>query len=318
MRSVGIAAFVAGLMVTTAASAQHLWWVKEVDGKKIEKITFMYGEIEVLATGPTIYYCGVNWQPGRPAGGYCGIQDHPAGHRTIFSVWDTSPTLHPRVIKADKRTIYNRFGNEGSGSHTHMPYPWKVGRVFKYALFKRPDETGENTLTSYYFFDRTQGDKKTKGKWVLEATISSPTNDQDSVRYFGGGMNSFLENWSGKNREIPKVCLYRLWVGTSPKDLKFLRKAVGDAGGRWGILNGSYYLAEGDPAKVAEVLKSHAKGTGNVLGAKKGAKLPPIPDRSVAADTVKALEALIGSGPAKRSEKKSPQPVPQPRPFCGG
>jgi len=303
MKSTGWVALAAGLMLTTTAGAQHLWWVKEIDGRKVEKITFMYGEIEVLATGPTIYYCGVNWQLGRPGGSYCGIQDHPAGHRTIFSAWDTLPTLHPHVAKADKRTVYNRFGGEGTGSHTHMLYPWKVGQVFRYALYKRQDKTGKNTLTSYYFFDRTQHTGKKAGKWVLEATISSPTNDQDSVRYFGGGMNSFLENWSGKNREQPKVCLYRLWGGTSPKDLKAFRQAVGDADGRWGILNGSHYLAVGDPSKLAAVLKTLEKGDGNVIGAKKGEKLPPIPDRAVSKETVEALEALANIGTAQSTQK---------------
>ena len=44
--------------------AQHLIW-KAKPGDK--KFTCLYGEIEVLATGPTIYYCGCNWWPGNPA-----------------------------------------------------------------------------------------------------------------------------------------------------------------------------------------------------------------------------------------------------------
>src|SRR5258706_9275323 len=41
-------------------SAQHLFW-KPKPGPA--KYTCLYGEIEVLATGPTIYYFGFNWLP---------------------------------------------------------------------------------------------------------------------------------------------------------------------------------------------------------------------------------------------------------------
>jgi len=290
----GLVLLAASTSVVSAGG--HLWWSKTANGKPLSKITVLYGEIEVLASGPTIYYCGINWQPGRPAGGYCGIQDHRNGTRwVIFSVWDTSPTLHPRVTQADPRTKYNRFGHEGSGSHTHMVYPWKVGEVFRYAVIKRPDPTGANTLTSYCFFDRTRrGPNGAEGQWVLEATISSPTDNKDCVRYFGGGMNSFLENWSGRQREVVKLCLYRLWAGTSPRDLHFLRRATGD--GAWGILNDSYYLGEGEAAALRAVIEKHARpGSYTVIGPKRGAKLKPISDRPVPNDVVAALERLLSN-----------------------
>ncbi len=50
------------------AQAQHLWW--DLEGQK--DATCLYGQITVLATHPAIYYCGANWHPGEPAGGYCG------------------------------------------------------------------------------------------------------------------------------------------------------------------------------------------------------------------------------------------------------
>ena len=52
-----------------SAQAQHLWW--NLEGQK--EATCLYGEITVLATHHGIYYCGANWHPGEPAGGYCGI-----------------------------------------------------------------------------------------------------------------------------------------------------------------------------------------------------------------------------------------------------
>ena len=279
----------------------HIWWslTPGPKAKRLRHITFLYGEIQVLASGPTIYYCGVNWQPGRPGGSYCGIQEHGDHHKcTIFSVWDTSPTLHPGVVEADHLAKYSRFGGEGTGAHTHLNCEWRIGQVFRYAVTKQQDKTGANTLTRYYFFDRTRKTGKEKsGAWVLEATVSSPTDGKDSVRYFGGGMNSFLENWSGRNREVPKLCLYRLWAGTSPEDLRYLRQASGD--GVWGILNDSYFLGEGKPAGFLAVFrKAMAVSEYAVYSPGRGAKSAPISERTIPADVLDGLKHLPRHAPS--------------------
>ena len=93
------------LLIGHKAEAQHLWW--NLEGQK--EATCLYGEITVLATHPAIYYCGANWHPGEAAGGYCGIQHNSATEkRTIFSIWDTTPALHPNVSEADPRTVAER------------------------------------------------------------------------------------------------------------------------------------------------------------------------------------------------------------------
>src|SRR5579872_4446761 len=96
---------------SSAACAQHLWWNLE----KQQEATCLYGEITVLATRPGIYYCGANWHPGEPAGGYCGIQHNgPKQRCTIFSIWDTSKDLHPTITEADSKAHLRRFGGEGT------------------------------------------------------------------------------------------------------------------------------------------------------------------------------------------------------------
>ena len=67
----------------------------------------------------------------------------------------------------------------------------------------------------------------------------------------GGGLNSFLENFAGKDRAVPKLALYRLWLGSSVETMKCLTKAGGD--GTWGQLHDAYFLAEGDPAALKGV-----------------------------------------------------------------
>lgn len=240
----------------TSAQAQHLIW-----HAKPGRYTAIYGEITVLQTNKSIYYCGCNWWPGNPAGGYTGIQDPGGGrHNMIFSIWDTADKLHPSVTEAESRTQFNRFGGEGTGAHTHLDYSWTLGKTYRYYVTKEPNADKTQTLTRLYFLD--DGLKK----WVHEATISNPNDGHESVETFGGMLNAFLENWSGEEREKPKLALYRLWVGTKPDDLTNVTEASGD--GSWGVINNTFYLAEGAEDQLNPVISA-------ALG-KKGIHVPGI------------------------------------------
>ena len=262
--------------------AQHLWW----DLRGQNDATCLYGEITVLATHPAIYYCGANWHPGEPAGGYCGIQHNgEKERRTIFSIWDTASELHPQVTAADPRTIFNRFGGEGTGAHTHMLWPWNVGDTFQFFVQKVPGKTPRTTDTRYYVFDRIQK------RWLHSATISNPNGGKASVPTIGGGLNSFLENFAGKDRAAAKLALYRLWLGPTMEKMKCLTGAVGD--GTWGQLHDAYFLAEGDPAALKDVFaRWKTKKFGEPVMGEKDKKLQPISDRAVPAKVLEALKKL--------------------------
>lgn len=236
--------------LVAGANAQHLWW-KAKPSKN--GFTCLYGEVEVLATGPTIYYCGCNWWPGAPAGGYTGIQDQGNGtHNMIFSIWDTDNDRHPTTVYQDKRTVANRFGGEGTGGHTHLNYNWQVGKTYRFFATKKQERSGLNTLCTVFFYDDDLH------LWVKEATISNPNNGNVSVGTFGGGLNSFLENWSGQQRDVPKAALYRLWLGTSANDLEEVLTGQGD--GKWGATGDAFYLAEGHDLKLGNLLRGSQKG----------------------------------------------------------
>jgi len=268
-------------LAASTASAQHLWW--NLDGEN--EATCLYGEITVLATHTTIYYCGVNWHPGEPAGGYCGIQHNgPNERRTIFSIWDTSPEMHPKVTAADPKTVFGRFGGEGEGGHTHMLWPWKAGETFQFFVRKQPGTKPDSTACLYYVYDR---EAKT---WRHSATITSPNGGKKSVATLGGGMNSFLENFSGRDRGVPKLALYRLWLGTSVDKMKCLTRAHGD--GKWGELRGAYFLAEGDDSKLAAVFAKLEPEYGKPDFGSKGKDLAPIPNVPLEPELVKALGKL--------------------------
>ena len=276
-----VTCLIAAALQPANAQAQHLWW--NLEGQT--EATCLYGEITVLATHPAIYYCGANWHPGEPAGGYCGIQHNSEQERrTIFSIWDTSPELHPKVTEADPKTIFNRFGGEGTGSHTHMPWNWRIGVTFQFFVQKTPGRQPDTTDTRYYVYDRSQG------KWLHSATITNPNGGKKSVRTIGGGLNSFLENFAGRDRAVPKLALYRLWLGSGVEKMRRLTRAGGD--GTWGQLDDAYFLAEGDKTKLDSVFSELQKEYGKPTFGAKGKELNPLPDKPVPADVIEALKSL--------------------------
>jgi len=268
-------------LLCATASAQHLWW--DLEGQR--DATCLYGEITVLATHPAIYYCGANWHPGEPAGGYCGIQDNSTTERrTIFSIWDTSPQLHPKVTEADPDTVFGRFGGEGEGGHTHMLWPWHTNETFQFFVRKQPGIETNTTDTRYYIYDRSAG------KWRHSATISSLDGSFRSVTTLGGGINSFLENFAGRDRELPKLALYRLWLGTSVDGMKCLTIAHGD--GIWGELHGAYFLAEGNRAALDAVFSGLEKEYGKPVFGERRKALSPIEAKPIPAAVLEALKDL--------------------------
>ena len=103
-------------------------------------------------------------------------------------------------------------------------------------------------------------------------------------------MNSFLENFSGKDKEVPKLALYRLWLGKSVDEMKPLTKSGGD--GIWGQLGDSYFLAEGMERRLDAVFRGLEKKYGKRIFAHEGQKLEPITATTIPADVVKALKNL--------------------------
>ena len=270
-----------GSLLCATASAQHLWW--NLEGQR--DATCLYGEITVLATHPAIYYCGANWHPGEPAGGYCGIQHNGTQERrTIFSIWDTSPQLHPKVTEADPDTVFGRFGGEGEGGHTHMLWPWNTNETFQFFVRKQPGSETNTTDARYYIYDRSAG------KWRHSATITSPDGGQRSVATLGGGINSFLENFAGRDRETPKLAVYRLWLGPSVDGMKCLTNAQGD--GIWGELHGAYFLAEDNRAALDAVFSGLEKEYGKPVFGEKRKGLSPIEAKPIPAAVLEALKDL--------------------------
>lgn len=285
-RTISAAVLWAAVLSAARVEAQHLYWEESSDHADA---TCLYGEITVLATHPAIYYCGANWHPGEPAGGYCGIQHNSLKERrTIFSIWDTAKELHPGVSQADAETIFHRFGGEGEGAHTHMLWDWQAGETFQFFVRKQPSDEPGTTAARYYVYDRAAK------KWRHSATIVSPNGDKRSQAAVstlgGGGLVSFLENFLGRDKKTPKIALYRLWLGTEVERLTCLTRASGD--GIWGQLDDAYFLAEGDHEELNAVLARLKDKYGEPVFARQGEKLDPIRERPLSDELKRQLSML--------------------------
>ncbi len=154
---------------------------------------------------------------------------------------------------------------------------------------------GNTTDTLYFVFDEASG------KFRHSATITSPNGDAKSRRSVstigGGGLASFLENFTGKDRETPKLALYRLWLGNRIDSMHSLTRATGD--GPWGTLHDAYYLAEGSSRQLERLFASLKPRYGAPFPAA-DRQPPPLRNRSLPSATIKSLREAVKSADGGR------------------
>lgn len=140
------------------------------------------------------------------AEGYFGMQvNSETERRVIFSVWSPFATDNPeeipeadriRVIGKGKNTIAHDFGNEGSGGHSRIVFPWKAGVTYSFLNSARPDGNG-NTIYSAWFF------APEVGEWQYITSFLRPKTDTWLKR-----LHSFLENFIDYNGYLSRMAWY--------------------------------------------------------------------------------------------------------------
>jgi len=280
VRTFTILAALVGISGVSSADylSQLIWYQKEFKGGA----TCIYGEIEVVTNSQNTHYCGCNWWPSSPAGGYTGIQELTNKKVAIFSVWDTTAKLP--TIGVERGNPMAKIERFDGGEHSLHEYKWGVGRTYRYFVVKRQDTAHNRTLVSSYFYDDFLD------SWVYEATMASPNINDPAVTTFGGMTNAFIQNIGGDTTS-PRLAIFRLWTGTSPNDLACVTE--GEGHGKWGILDDSFFLSVGDTNTVhARVSPTGQIGAEPTWGAE-GQRLK-IPDRKLPKDVVASLKLLMG------------------------
>ncbi len=174
--------------VTRGAPSVHLFYATA----KNAPITWFYNEVTAKADPICSYYMACGFSRG-----YFGIQvNSPTERRVIFSVWDSGdePVDRTKVPLDDQVQLLGKgpavytsgFGNEGTGGHSHLVYPWKTGHTYRFLVSAQPDGTG-TIYSGYFYFPE-------KKQWGLIASFRAPKD--------GGylkGLYSFNEDFNGAN-----------------------------------------------------------------------------------------------------------------------
>ena len=170
---------------------------------------WFYNEVTVKTDPIWSYYeaCGFRR-------GYFGIQvNSPTERRIIFSVWDSGkePAERSKVAAEDRvqllakgpDVVASDFGNEGTGGHSHLVYPWKTGDTYRFLVSAQPDGTS-TIYTGYFYFPE-------KNTWGLIASFRAP-KDGDYL----GHLYSFNEDFEGANGQQRRLAEFgNQWIKTT-------------------------------------------------------------------------------------------------------
>ena len=212
-------------------------------------VAAFYCEVTGVEDPVATYYEACGWDRG-----YFGMQVNSATERRIiFSVWDSgSEAVDRKKVGDENRTTLvargegvssGDFGNEGTGGHSHLVYPWKTGEKQRFLVTAQPTN-GTFTIYSGYWFH--PGDKK----WMLISSWRAP-KDGSWLR----GLYSFSENFGGSNGHLRRKALYgNQWIRTEHGEwievttASFSHDGTGksDRLDRFmGVENGQFFLSQG-------------------------------------------------------------------------
>ncbi len=227
------------------AASVHLAYPVDKD----KKVDAFYCEMTGLEDPVWTYYMACGWHRG-----YFGMQvNSPTERRIIFSVWDSGGEAVDRGKVADENRVKlvakgegvyaGDFGNEGTGGHSHMVYPWKTGEKQRFIVTAKPTDATHTIYSGYYFHP----DKK---QWFLISSWNAPKE--------GGylrGLYSFSENFGGANGHVLRKALYgNQWIRTVDDrwteliTASFSHDGTGKADRLdrfMGVENGQFFLSHG-------------------------------------------------------------------------
>ena len=187
------------------APSTHLWYQYPKDSA----VAWFYNEVTVPegVDATNAYYMTNGF-----SGGYMGIQLNSAvERRIIFSIWSNYNTNDPKEIPADYAVTLikkgadvfaDAFGNEGSGGHSHLVFPWKNNATYKMLVGAK--STGDHTIyTAYYLAPENE-------KWKLIAQWDKTKTGGKLL----SGLYSFVENFGPNGNAFFKADYGNQWICT--------------------------------------------------------------------------------------------------------
>jgi hypothetical protein len=74
-----------------------------------------------------------------------------------------------KAIASGPGVVVSDFGNEGTGAHSHLVYPWITGKTYRFLVTVKPQGAGA-LYSGYFYFPETK-------KWGLIASFFAPKDD---------------------------------------------------------------------------------------------------------------------------------------------
>ena len=174
------------------APSVHIWW-SAPSNREVNRqgITWFYNEITVKEPADTTYFMTNGF-----TGGYMGIQDR-SPKWVIFSIWDkTSTDDNPNALPEDlvkliakgEGVTVERFGGEGTGGKSYLPYDWVMGKTYQLMVNVRPSPESDKAIFTGWFRIPEQNIWRMLASFQVRPQAVSKKLE---------GIYSFLEDWSG-------------------------------------------------------------------------------------------------------------------------
>ncbi len=151
------------------AASVHLFYPLPKD----VNVSVFYCEMTGVKDPLWTYYMACGWHRG-----YFGMQvNSNTERRIIFSVWDSGNEAIDRKKVVDQNRVKlvskgegvfsGSFGNEGTGGHSHLKFPWKTGQKQSFLVTAEPVDETHTVFAGYYFRPDTN-------KWMLISSWNAP------------------------------------------------------------------------------------------------------------------------------------------------
>ena len=177
---------------------------------KEKEITAFYSELTGVEDPVHTYYMACGFSRG-----YFGMQvNSRTERRIIFSVWDggsgenavdrstVAEESHTTLLAKGAGVEAGVFGNEGTGGHSHLVYPWKTGEPQKF-LVTASVEGKFTDYTGYWFHPEQKA-------WQLIARFHAPEDGN-----YLHGLYSFSENFGGDTGHLLRKARFgNQWIQT--------------------------------------------------------------------------------------------------------
>ena len=197
------------------AASVHIGWPLAPN----QEVEWFYNEVKAV-TDPTVtYYMACGFRRG-----YFGMQvNSETERRIIFSIWDAGKEAVDRSKVSDDNRVKllakgegvfaDSFGNEGTGGHSHLTYPWKTPERQRFLVHAVADGT-RSVYTGYYFHPE-------KRQWMVIASFSAPKDG-----HLLSGLYSFVENFGGDTGYLKRAAEFgSAWVRPKGGDWVQLKTA---------------------------------------------------------------------------------------------